>query len=173
MCGIVGYIGNQQAAPILLDGLSKLEYRGYDSAGIAVYNGEKIDMVKSKGRLKVLNELTHDGATLPGTVGIGHTRWATHGSPSDMNAHPHFNKDKSIVVVHNGIIENYLKLKKKLEKHGYEFVSETDTEIIAHLLDYYYHGNPLEAVTKIMQPNNFYAGGFTGFLHCAFHGMLA
>lgn len=150
MCGIVGYIGNQQAAPILLDGLAKLEYRGYDSAGIAVYNGEKIDMVKSKGRLKVLSELTHGGATLPGTLGIGHTRWATHGSPSDTNAHPHFNKDKSIVVVHNGIIENYLKLKKKLEKHGYEFVSETDTEVIAHLLDYYYKGNPLEAVTKIM-----------------------
>ena len=150
MCGIVGYIGNQQAAPILLDGLSKLEYRGYDSSGIAVYNGNEIDMVKSKGRLKVLNELTHDGATLPGTLGIGHTRWATHGSPSDINAHPHFNKDKSIVVVHNGIIENYLKLKKKLESHGYEFVSETDTEVIAHLLDYYYHGNPLQAVTKIM-----------------------
>ncbi len=150
MCGIVGYIGNRQAAPILLDGLAKLEYRGYDSAGIAVYNGEKIDMVKSKGRLKVLSELTHGGATLPGTLGIGHTRWATHGSPSDTNAHPHFNKDKSIVVVHNGIIENYLKLKKKLEKHGYEFVSETDTEVIAHLLDYYYKGNPLEAVTKIM-----------------------
>ncbi|MGF0031936.1 glutamine--fructose-6-phosphate transaminase (isomerizing) [Bariatricus sp. SGI.154] len=150
MCGIVGYIGNQQAAPILLDGLSKLEYRGYDSAGIAVYNGEKVEMVKSKGRLKVLSEMTHDGATLPGTLGIGHTRWATHGSPSDVNAHPHFNKDHSIVVVHNGIIENYLKLKKKLEKHGYEFVSETDTEIIAHLLDYYYKGNPLQAVTKIM-----------------------
>lgn len=150
MCGIVGYIGNQQAAPILLDGLSKLEYRGYDSSGIAVYNGNEIDMVKSKGRLKVLNELTHDGATLPGTLGIGHTRWATHGSPSDINAHPHYNKDKSIVVVHNGIIENYLKLKKKLENHGYEFVSETDTEVIAHLLDYYYHGNPLQAVTKIM-----------------------
>lgn len=150
MCGIVGYIGNQQAAPILLDGLSKLEYRGYDSAGIAVYNGEKIDMIKSKGRLKVLSELTHDGETLPGTSGIGHTRWATHGSPSDINAHPHFNKDESIVVVHNGIIENYLKLKKKLEKHGYEFVSETDTEVIAHLLDYYYNGNPLQAVTKIM-----------------------
>ena len=150
MCGIVGYIGNQQAAPILLDGLSKLEYRGYDSSGIAVYNGNEIDMVKSKGRLKVLNELTHDGATLPGTLGIGHTRWATHGSPSNINAHPHFNKDKSIVVVHNGIIENYLKLKKKLENHGYEFVSETDTEVIAHLLDYYYHGNPLQAVTKIM-----------------------
>lgn len=150
MCGIVGYIGNQQAAPILLDGLSKLEYRGYDSAGIAVYNGEKVDMVKSKGRLKVLSEMTHDGATLPGTLGIGHTRWATHGSPSDVNAHPHFNRDHSIVVVHNGIIENYLKLKKKLEKHGYEFVSETDTEVIAHLLDYYYKGNPLQAVTKIM-----------------------
>ncbi len=150
MCGIVGYIGNQQAAPILLDGLSKLEYRGYDSAGIAVCNNGKIDMIKSKGRLKVLSELTHDGATLPGMMGIGHTRWATHGSPSDVNAHPHFNQDKSIVVVHNGIIENYLKLKKKLEKHGYQFVSETDTEIIAHLLDYYYQGNPLQAITKIM-----------------------
>lgn len=150
MCGIVGYIGNQQAAPVLLDGLSKLEYRGYDSAGVAVYNGTVIDMVKSKGRLKVLSELTHDGAKLPGTVGIGHTRWATHGSPSDTNAHPHFNKARSIVVVHNGIIENYLKLKKKLEKRGYEFVSETDTEVIAHLLDYYYKGNPLQAITKVM-----------------------
>ena len=150
MCGIVGYIGTQQAAPILLDGLSKLEYRGYDSAGIAIYNGTSIDMVKSKGRLKVLNELTHDGETIKGTIGIGHTRWATHGSPSDVNAHPHFNKDKSIVVVHNGIIENYLKLRKKLEKHGYEFVSETDTEVIAHLLDYYYHGNSLQAITKVM-----------------------
>jgi len=127
-----------------------LEYRGYDSAGIAIYNGTSIDMVKSKGRLKVLNELTHDGETIKGTIGIGHTRWATHGSPSDVNAHPHFNKDKSIVVVHNGIIENYLKLRKKLEKHGYEFVSETDTEVIAHLLDYYYHGNPLQAITKVM-----------------------
>ena len=150
MCGIVGYIGESEAAPILLDGLSKLEYRGYDSAGIAVYDGEKVNMVKSKGRLKVLNELTHDGAMLPGNLGIGHTRWATHGSPSDVNAHPHYNKSESIIVVHNGIIENYLKLKKKLEKKGYEFVSETDTEIIAHLLDYYYKGNPLEAVTKIM-----------------------
>lgn len=150
MCGIVGYVGNRQAAPILLDGLSKLEYRGYDSAGIAVYNGEKIDMVKAKGRLKVLTELTHGGETLPGTVGIGHTRWATHGSPSDKNAHPHFNKEESIVIVHNGIIENYLKLKKKLEKKGYEFISDTDTEIIAHLLDYYYDGNALQAITKIM-----------------------
>ena len=150
MCGIVGYIGNQQAAPILLDGLGKLEYRGYDSAGIAVYDGNEINMVKSQGRLKVLNELTHDGETLKGTLGIGHTRWATHGIPSDANAHPHFNKDKSIVVVHNGIIENYLKLKKKLLAHGYEFMSETDTEVIAHLLDYYYRGNPLQAITKIM-----------------------
>lgn len=150
MCGIVGYIGTNQAAPILLDGLSKLEYRGYDSAGIAVYNGEKIDIVKSKGRLKVLNELTHGGETLPGTVGIGHTRWATHGTPSDVNAHPHFNTNESIVVVHNGIIENYIKLKKKLEKKGYQFVSDTDTEIIAHLLDYYYHDNPLQAITKVM-----------------------
>lgn len=150
MCGIVGYIGEKQAAPILLDGLAKLEYRGYDSAGIAVYNGEAIDMVKSKGRLKVLSELTHDGKNLPGTLGIGHTRWATHGSPSDVNAHPHFNKDKSIVVVHNGIIENYLKLKKKLERRGYEFISETDTEVIVHLLDYYYQGNPLQAITKVM-----------------------
>ena len=150
MCGFVGYIGNEQAAPILLDGLAKLEYRGYDSAGIAVYDGTKVATLKSKGRLKVLSELSHDGATLPGTVGIGHTRWATHGSPSDVNAHPHFNKEESIVVVHNGIIENYLKLKKKLEKKGYEFISETDTEVIAHLLDYYYKGNPLEAITKIM-----------------------
>ena len=150
MCGIVGYIGNEQAAPVLLDGLAKLEYRGYDSAGIAVYDGTKVATLKSKGRLKVLSELSHDGATLPGTVGIGHTRWATHGSPSDVNAHPHFNKEESIVVVHNGIIENYLKLKKKLEKKGYEFISETDTEVIAHLLDYYYKGNPLEAITKIM-----------------------
>ena len=150
MCGIVGYIGNQQAAPILLDGLSRLEYRGYDSAGIAVYNGEEIITAKSKGRLKVLSELTHGGDAMPGTLGIGHTRWATHGEPSDVNAHPHMNKNESIVVVHNGIIENYLKLKKKLERKGYEFISETDTEVIAHLLDYYYKGNPLEAVTKIM-----------------------
>ena len=150
MCGIVGYIGEEQAAPILLEGLEKLEYRGYDSAGIAVYNGTSIEMMKSMGRLKILDELTHGGATLPGTVGIGHTRWATHGSPSDVNAHPHFNKDRSIVVVHNGIIENYMKLKKKLESKGYEFVSETDTEIIAHLLDYYYKGDPLETIAKIM-----------------------
>ncbi|MDD3141153.1 MAG: glutamine--fructose-6-phosphate transaminase (isomerizing) [Lachnospiraceae bacterium] len=130
--------------------MSKLEYRGYDSAGIAVYNGTEITMMKSKGRLKVLSEMSHEGALLPGISGIGHTRWATHGSPSDVNAHPHFNKDESIVVVHNGIIENYLKLKEKLQKRGYEFISETDTEVIVHLLDYYYKGNPLEAIIKVM-----------------------
>ncbi len=150
MCGIVGYVGARPAAQILLDGLSKLEYRGYDSAGIAVYDGEKIQMKKAKGRLKVLSELTHDGERFPGYTGIGHTRWATHGEPSDVNAHPHFNVDNSIVVVHNGIIENYLKLKKKLTEKGYQFISDTDTEVIAHLLDYYYQGNPLQAIVKIM-----------------------
>ncbi|MBP3927363.1 MAG: glutamine--fructose-6-phosphate transaminase (isomerizing) [Clostridium sp.] len=152
MCGIVGYIGDEQAAPILLDGLTKLEYRGYDSAGIAVLNNGKIQMEKVSGRLKRLKEVTQDGASLPGTVGIGHTRWATHGSPTDTNAHPHFNKDRSIIVVHNGIIENYNKLKQMLIGKGYEFVSETDTEVLAHLLDYYYHRthNPLTALTKVM-----------------------
>lgn len=153
MCGIVGYIGNEQAAPILLNGLGKLEYRGYDSAGIAVYDGTEINMEKVTGRLKRLKDLTKDGTALPGTAGIGHTRWATHGSPSDTNAHPHFNKDRSIIVVHNGIIENYSKLKQHLIGKGYEFVSETDTEVLAHLLDYYYNRNhnPLEALTKVMQ----------------------
>ena len=150
MCGIVGYIGESQAAPILLDGLSKLEYRGYDSAGIAVFDGENIQIQKATGRLKVLSELTHDGTTMPGTIGIGHTRWATHGAPSDVNAHPHYNKDKTIAVVHNGIIENYVKLKTRLQEKGYTFVSETDTEVLAHLLDYYYTGNPIETITKVM-----------------------
>ncbi len=150
MCGIVGYIGERPAAPVLLDGLSKLEYRGYDSAGMAVYDGEKINFAKATGRLKVLSELTHDGETMPGSAGIGHTRWATHGAPTDSNAHPHFNKERTIAVVHNGIIENYVKLKKKLTDKGYEFCSETDTEVVAHLLDYYYTGEPLETVAKIM-----------------------
>lgn len=150
MCGIVGYIGKEQAAPILLDGLDKLEYRGYDSAGIAVFDGEKIQIAKARGRLKVLREMTHGGEMLPGPCGIGHTRWATHGIPSDTNAHPHFNGTESIAVVHNGIIENYLKIKKQLQEKGYEFVSETDTEVVAHLLDYYYKGNPLEAITRMM-----------------------
>ncbi len=150
MCGIVGYIGESQAAPVLLDGLSKLEYRGYDSAGIAVYDGEQIQVQKAVGRLKVLSELTHDGATMPGCSGIGHTRWATHGASSGANAHPHYNQSETIAVVHNGIIENYLKLRKRLEEKGYQFRSDTDTEVVAHLLDRYYKGDPVEAITKIM-----------------------
>ncbi len=150
MCGIVGYIGNEQAAPIILDGLSKLEYRGYDSAGMAVFDGKKIITRKAIGRLKVLENLTRGGETMPGVAGIGHTRWATHGAPSDRNAHPHTNTAGTIAVVHNGIIENYIQLKKKLLDKGYQFVSETDTEVLAHLLDYYYKGNPLEAVTKVL-----------------------
>lgn len=150
MCGIVGYIGSEQAAPILLDGLAKLEYRGYDSAGLAVYDGNDIEIVKAKGRLQALRDLTGDGNSLKGTLGIGHTRWATHGEPSVSNAHPHFNKDKTITVVHNGIIENYQPLKEKLTAKGYVFISDTDTEVVAHLLDYYYNGNPLQAVEKVM-----------------------
>ena len=150
MCGIVGYIGTQSAAPIILDGLSKLEYRGYDSAGMAVYDGKQINISKAVGRLKILENLTHNGETLPGCVGVGHTRWATHGIPSDENSHPHFNKAQTIAVVHNGIIENYIPLKKKLEDRGYEFISQTDTEVLAHLLDHYYKGNPLEAITKVL-----------------------
>ncbi|MBQ8118476.1 MAG: glutamine--fructose-6-phosphate transaminase (isomerizing) [Lachnospiraceae bacterium] len=150
MCGIVGSIGKDQAAPIILDGLSKLEYRGYDSAGIAVFDGEHICTQKAAGRLAVLEHMTRGGESMKGFSGVGHTRWATHGAPSDLNAHPHTNKKGSIVVVHNGIIENYMALKKKLEKRGYEFTSETDTEVLAHLLDYYYKGNPLEAITKVL-----------------------
>ncbi len=150
MCGIVGYIGKEQAAPVLLDGLSKLEYRGYDSAGMAVYDGKKIQVQKAAGRLKVLDEQTHNGNAMPGTVGIGHTRWATHGAPSDVNAHPHYSQDETIAVVHNGIIENYLKLRKKLQARGYQFRSETDTEVVAMLLEHYYKGDPLEAIGKVM-----------------------
>ncbi len=150
MCGIVGYIGTKQAAPIILDGLSKLEYRGYDSAGMAIYDDGKINITKSVGRLKVLENMTHGGETMPGVCGIGHTRWATHGVPSNTNAHPHFNADETITVVHNGIIENYIQLRKMLTDRGYKFVSETDTEVLAHLLDYYYKGNPLETITKVL-----------------------
>lgn len=150
MCGIVGYVGKQQAAPIILDGLSKLEYRGYESAGMAIFNEGHIQIKKSVGRLKVLEELTHDGGTMPGLLGIGHTRWATHGAPSNVNSHPHYNSEETIAVVHNGIIENYIPLKNKLIKMGYTFLSETDTEVVAHLLDYYYRGNPLEAITKVL-----------------------
>lgn len=150
MCGIVGYVGQQQAAPILLKGLSKLEYRGYDSAGVAVFDGNEIEVVKAKGRLDALRDLTGDGKNLSGFQGIGHTRWATHGEPSVPNAHPHYNNDKSIAVVHNGIIENYQSLKEKLVSKGYQFLSQTDTEVVAHLLDYYNTGNPLETITKVM-----------------------
>ncbi len=150
MCGIVGYIGTKQAAPIILDGLSRLEYRGYDSAGMAIYDGEKIKITKSVGRLKILENLTHGGETMTGLCGIGHTRWATHGIPSNVNAHPHFNADETITVVHNGIIENYIQLRRMLTDKGYRFVSETDTEVLAHLLDYYYKGNPMETVTKVL-----------------------
>lgn len=150
MCGIVGYIGTEQAAPIILDGLSKLEYRGYDSAGIAVFDGEKIITQKAVGRLKILENLTCGGERLKGFSGIGHTRWATHGAPSEKNAHPHRNKTGTIAVVHNGIIENYSILKKKMQNKGYEFISDTDTEVLAHLLDYYYQGNPLETIIKVL-----------------------
>ena len=154
MCGIVGYVGTEQAAPILLAGLSKLEYRGYDSAGIAIRNEDTgdITVVKAKGRLKILSEKTNDGRAVPGTCGIGHTRWATHGEPSENNAHPHCTDDKSMVLVHNGIIENYQELKDKLIKSGYAFYSQTDTEIAVKLVDYYYRktGTPLEAISRAM-----------------------
>ena len=154
MCGIVGYVGTEQAAPILLAGLSKLEYRGYDSAGIAIRNEDTgdITVVKAKGRLKILSEKTNEGHAVPGTCGIGHTRWATHGEPSENNAHPHCTDDKSVVLVHNGIIENYQELKDKLIKSGYAFYSQTDTEIAVKLVDYYYRktGTPLEAISRTM-----------------------
>ena len=138
MCGIVGFVGSQQAAPILLDGLRRLEYRGYDSSGIAVCGDGELRVKKVRGRLDVLSKMTHEGADLPGTLGIGHTRWATHGEPNDINAHPHLSRSGRIAVVHNGIIENYLELKEQLLKKGYTFRSETDTEVVAQLLDYYY-----------------------------------
>ena len=154
MCGIVGFTGRHQAAPILLDGLSKLEYRGYDSAGIAVRDGEKDTIViKAKGRLKGLQEKTNDGEAVPGTCGIGHTRWATHGEPSENNAHPHVSSDGNVVAVHNGIIENYQELKAKLIRKGYDFYSDTDTEVAVKLIDYYYkkyEGTPIDALTHAM-----------------------
>ncbi len=155
MCGIVGFTGAVQAAPILLDGLARLEYRGYDSAGIAVKrdDADKIEVVKVKGRLKQLADMTDSGRTVRGFCGIGHTRWATHGEPSVVNAHPHHSDDQNVVVVHNGIIENYLELKEKLLKNSYAFYSQTDTEVLTKLLDYYYkkyQGNALEAIVKVM-----------------------
>lgn len=145
MCGIVGYLGNKKATEVLVEGLSKLEYRGYDSAGVAVNTGNELSIRKFKGRLAVLSD-DLEKSPIQGNLGIGHTRWATHGEPSDVNSHPHFNKDKSIAVVHNGIIENYMELKEELQKEGYEFLSQTDTEVIAHLVDKYYEGNLFDAV---------------------------
>ena len=154
MCGIVGYIGPRQAAPILLEGLSKLEYRGYDSAGIAVRDADKAPVVvKAKGRLKVLSEKTNGGSAVPGNCGIGHTRWATHGEPSENNAHPHATGDMNVVAVHNGIIENYKELKDKMIRKGYKFYSETDTEVAVKVVDYYYNKykmGPIDAIAKTM-----------------------
>ncbi|MCR5601842.1 MAG: glutamine--fructose-6-phosphate transaminase (isomerizing) [Ruminococcus sp.] len=154
MCGIVGFTGSTQAAPILLDGLSKLEYRGYDSAGIAVRDGEKdVEVVKAKGKLKVLKEMTNDGSAVKGDCGIGHTRWATHGEPSALNAHPHSSDDENVVAVHNGIIENYQELREKLSKSGYSFKSQTDTEVAVKLIDYYfkkYGLGPVDSIARAM-----------------------
>lgn len=151
MCGIVGFVGRHQAAPILLSGLSRLEYRGYDSAGLAVWNGNKTEIVKAKGRLKALSDKTDGGSTLPGMCGIGHTRWATHGEPSETNAHPHVAED--VVGVHNGIIENYQELREKLIRKGYVFYSQTDTEVAVKLVDYYgkkYALGPVDAINRAM-----------------------
>ena len=154
MCGIVGFTGHRQAAPVLLDGLEKLEYRGYDSAGIAVRDGEKdVEIVKAKGRLRVLAEKTNDGAAMHGTCGIGHTRWATHGEPSELNAHPHCSDDRNVVGVHNGIIENYQELREQLQHKGYNFYSDTDTEVAIKLIDYYYkkyEHTPVDAINHAM-----------------------
>ena len=154
MCGIVGYVGDNQAAPIILDGLEKLEYRGYDSAGIAVRDGSnEVEIVKAKGRLKSLSDKTDGGKTVPGNCGIGHTRWATHGEPSENNAHPHCSDDGNVVAVHNGIIENYQELRSKLLKKGYAFYSSTDTEVAVKLIDYYYKkylGTPVDAINHAM-----------------------
>ncbi len=154
MCGIVGFTGIHPAAPVLLDGLSKLEYRGYDSAGLAIRNGSSdVEIVKARGRLRVLAEKTNNGTALAGTCGVGHTRWATHGEPSETNAHPHCSDDRNVVGVHNGIIENYQELKDKLLRKGYTFYSETDTEVVVKLVDYYYkkyEHTPVDAINHAM-----------------------
>ena len=154
MCGIIGFVGKEQAAPILLDGLARMEYRGYDSAGVAVRSEEKgLQVKKTKGRLQVLSDLIHGGADLEGTVGIGHTRWATHGEPNDINAHPHVSENGRIALVHNGIIENYMEIKEHLQKLGIKFVSDTDSEVVAQLLEYHYNEchNMLEAVGRCLR----------------------
>ena len=154
MCGIIGYVGHQQAAPILLEGLSRMEYRGYDSAGVAVRSERQgLQVRKSKGRLQVLSEMIHGGADLTGTLGIGHTRWATHGEPNDVNAHPHISENGQIALVHNGIIENYMEIKEQLLRHGVTFQSDTDSEVVAQLLEFHYNEchNILEAVGRVLR----------------------
>ena len=152
MCGIVGYVGEKEATPVLINALKKLEYRGYDSAGIAVLGDDDIVVRKAKGALKFLEEKIAD-ETIKGSLGIGHTRWATHGEPSDVNAHPHTNVSGSIAIVHNGIVENYMELKKWLQSQGIVFRSQTDTEVIAHLVNYYYEQDPdiFDAVLKTIR----------------------
>ncbi len=150
MCGIIGFVGGEEAAPILLDGLSRLEYRGYDSAGVAVFDGEKLEVAKAKGRLQVLSDMIQGGAAIHGTLGVGHTRWATHGAPSDVNSHPQVSRSGRIAVVHNGIIENYAQLKQFLIDQGVPFASETDTEVVAQLIEYFYEGDILKAVGRVL-----------------------
>jgi len=154
MCGIVGFTGEAQAAPILLDGLSKLEYRGYDSAGIAVRDGDKeTEIVKAMGKLNELKKMTNNGEAVKGSCGIGHTRWATHGEPSVVNAHPHASDDENVIAVHNGIIENYQELREKLTKSNYTFTSQTDTEVAVKLIDYYYKKynlGPVDSIARAM-----------------------
>ncbi len=151
MCGIVGFVGREEAAPILLEGLSRLEYRGYDSAGLAIWGAQDgLQVVKAKGRLQVLSDLTQGGATLHGSIGLGHTRWATHGEPSDVNSHPQVSERGRFAVVHNGIVENYMEIREFLQNQGITFVSQTDTEVVAQLLDYLYEGDLLDAVAKML-----------------------
>lgn len=154
MCGIVGYIGHENAVPVLLQGLKKLEYRGYDSAGVCVYNGTNLDVVKAKGKLEHLSALLEKRKDVCGTVGIGHTRWATHGEPSDINSHPHMSESGRFAVVHNGIIENYMELKGHLQRRGITFRSQTDTEVIAQLIEYYYKDNLIDTVIKVLSKVN-------------------
>ena len=153
MCGIVGYIGREQAAPILLDGLQRLEYRGYDSAGVCVAGSGGLEVAKTKGRLQNLIDMTDGGRSLPGTLGVGHTRWATHGEPNDVNSHPHLSQDGRIAVVHNGIIENYLEIRDFLQEKGVRFASETDSEVVAQLLEYCYRqtGDMLSALFMVLR----------------------
>ena len=150
MCGIVGYVGREEAAPILLDGLARLEYRGYDSAGVAIFDGTKLQVAKTKGRLRALSDMIQGGAAIHGTIGVGHTRWATHGAPSDVNSHPQVSRSGRIAVVHNGIIENYAELKEFLVGQGVGFASETDTEVVAQLIEYFYEGDILKAVGRVL-----------------------